>query len=61
MRIHASQKFGTLAVCRKIREETGLYIALIYLTTDKEFNCDLYITDIGERILQWIEPSKNRP
>ncbi len=39
-------------VCREIREETGLHTAPVYLTTDKGFNCDLYTTDIGERILQ---------
>ncbi len=40
------------AVCRETREETGLHIALVYLTTDKDFNYDLYTTDIGERIPQ---------
>ncbi len=49
------------AVCRETREETGLHIAPVYLTIDKSFNCDLYTTDIGERIPQWMEPSKNRP
>ncbi len=49
------------AVCRETREETGLHIASVYLITDKSFNCDLYTTDIGERIPQWIEPSKNEP
>ncbi len=39
-------------ICREIREETGLYIALVYLTMDKGFNCDLYTTDIEERIPQ---------
>ncbi len=29
------------AVCREIREEIGLYIASVYLITDKGFNCDL--------------------
>ncbi len=38
------------AVCRKIREKMGLYTALIYLITDKGFNCDLYTTNIGKRI-----------
>ena len=37
------------AVCREIRKEMGLYIASVYLITDKGFNCDLYITDIEER------------
>ncbi len=49
------------AVCRETREKTGLYTAPVYLITDKDFNCDLYITDIEERIPQWMEPSKNRP
>ncbi len=40
------------AVCRETREETGLNIASVYLITDKSFNCDLYTTDIGEKILQ---------
>ena len=48
-------------VCRKIREETGLHTTPIYLTIDKSFNCNIYIMDIGERISQWIESSKNRP
>ncbi len=47
------------AVCRETREKMGLYIASVYLITDKGFNCDLYTTDIGERILQWMEPNKN--
>jgi len=37
------------AICREIREEMGLYIASVYLTIDKGFNYDLYITDIGEK------------
>ncbi len=49
------------AVCRETREETGLYTTLVYLITDKGFNCDLYTTDIGERIPQWIKSNKNRP
>src|SRR6266542_805001 len=36
--------------CKETREETGLYTASVYLITDKSFNCDLYTTDIGERI-----------
>ncbi len=40
------------AVCREIKEETGLHTAPVYLTTDKSFNCDLYTTDIGKRISQ---------
>ncbi len=47
------------AVYREIREETGLHITPIYLTTDKSFNCDLYTTDIGEKIPQWMKPNKN--
>jgi len=47
-------------VCRETRKETGLHTTPIYLTTDKSFNCNLYTTEIGERISQWIEPSKNR-
>ncbi len=38
------------AVCREIREKTGLHMALVYLIIDKNFNCDLYTTDIKERI-----------
>ncbi len=49
------------AVCREIREETNLYTTPVYLTMDKGFNCDLYTTDIGERISQQMEPSKNGP
>src|SRR6266540_5213191 len=37
------------AVCRETREETGLYTAPKYLYKDDRFNCDLYITNIGER------------
>ncbi len=40
------------AVCREIREETGLYTAPVYLTMNKDFNCNLYTIDIGERISQ---------
>ena len=47
------------ATCRKTREEMGLHTVLVYLTTDKSFNCDLYTMNIGERIPQWIKPSKN--
>ncbi len=49
------------AVCRETREEMGLHIILVYLITDKSFNCDIYTIDIGERISQWIESNKNRP
>jgi len=37
-------------VYREIREETGLHIASVYLTIDKDFNCDLYTIDIGKKI-----------
>ncbi len=39
------------AVCREIREETGLYTALKYLIKDNRFNCDIYTMDIttGEK------------
>src|SRR6266540_2505329 len=47
------------AVYRETREEIGLYTILVYLTIDKDFNCDLYITDIGKEIPQWMEPNKN--
>ena len=40
------------AACRETKEETGLHTALVYLTTDKRFNCNLYTTDIGERAPQ---------
>ncbi len=56
-----SEEISYQAVCRETREETGLHTAPVYLTTDKGFNCDLYTTDIGERIPQWMEPSKNGP
>ncbi len=39
------------AIYREIREEMGLHIAPVYLIIDKSFNCNLYTTDIGERIL----------
>src|SRR6266542_4675609 len=47
------------AVCREIREETGLHTASVYLISDKSFNCDLYTMDIGERTSQWMESNKN--
>ena len=47
------------AVYRETREETGLHTVPVYLITDKSFNCDIYNMDIGERILLWMEPSKN--
>jgi len=40
------------AVCKETREEIGLYMTLIYLITDKGFNCNLYTTDIEKRIFQ---------
>ncbi len=48
------------AICRKTREETDLHTVPVYLITDKSFNCDLYITDIGERVSQQMEFNKNR-
>jgi len=48
------------AVCRKTKKEIGLHTVSVYLITDKGFNYDLYITDIGKRIFQWMESSKNR-
>src|SRR6266498_2643908 len=56
-----SEEMSYQAACRETREETGLHTAPVYLTTDKGFNCDLYTTDIEERIPQWMEPSKNGP
>ncbi len=47
------------AVCKEIREETSLHTASVYLIIDKGFNCDIYTTDIGGRISQWMEPNKN--
>ena len=38
------------AVCRETRKEIGFYTASMYLITDKGFNCNLYITDIRERV-----------
>src|SRR6266542_1547797 len=38
------------AVCRETKEETGLHTASVYLITNKGFNCDIYTTDVGERI-----------
>ncbi len=38
------------AVCQETKKEMELHIIPVYLTTDKSFNCDLYTTDIGERI-----------
>ncbi len=40
------------AVYRETREEIGLHTTPVYLITDKSFNCDLYIMNIGERIPQ---------
>ncbi len=44
------KKISYQAICREIRKEIGLHIALVYFTIDKNFNCDLYITDIEKRI-----------
>ena len=49
------------AVIRETVEETGLTVALKYLCKDNRFNCDLYITDIGDRKPEWIEPEKMGP
>ena len=38
------------AVCRKTREETGLHTTPVYFIINKDFNCDLYITNIEKRI-----------
>ncbi len=56
-----SEETSYQAVYRETREKTGLHIALLYLTIDKGFNCNLYTTDIREKIPQWIEPNKNGP
>ena len=45
-----SKETSYQAICRETREETDLYTASVYLTTDKGFNCDFYITNIGIRI-----------
>ncbi len=37
-------------VYRKIKVEIGFHMASVYFTTDKGFNCNLYITDIGKRV-----------
>jgi len=47
-----SGKTSYQAICRETREEMGLHITPVYLTTDKGFNCDIYTTNIGERISQ---------
>ncbi len=47
------------AVYRETREETGLHTIPVYLIKDKGFNCDVYTIDIGEKIPQWMKPSKN--
>ncbi len=46
---------------RETRKEMGLHTALVYLITDRGFNCDLYTIDIRERIPQWMESNKNEP
>ncbi len=43
------------------RKDAKYILNVLYIITDKGFNCDIYTTDIGERISQWIEPSKNEP
>ncbi len=54
------RKTSYQAVCREIRKEIGLHIAPVYLIKDKSFNCNLYTTDIREKIPQQIKSSKNR-
>jgi len=47
-----SEETSYQAVYRETREETGLHTVSVYLITDKDFNCDIYTTNIGERIPQ---------
>ncbi len=47
------------AVIRETTEETGLNTAPKYLCKDDRFNCDLYITNIGDRKPRWTESEKN--
>ncbi len=47
-----SEETSYQAVCKETRKETGLHITPVYLVTDKSFNYDIYITDIGEKIPQ---------
>ena len=47
-----SEETSYQAVYRETREETGLHTVSVYLITDKDFNCDVYTMDIGERISQ---------
>jgi len=54
-----SRKTSYQAICKETKKEIGLYTIPVYLITDKDFNCDLYTIDIGERILQWMESNKN--
>ncbi len=49
------------AVIRETIEETGLTSVPKYLCKDDRFNCDLYITDIGDRKSEWTEPDKMGP
>ncbi len=47
-------------VCRKTREETGIYTAPKYLTKDDKFNCNIYTINITEEEKsQWMESEKN--
>ena len=46
------EKTSYQAACKETREEISLHTAPVYLITDKSFNCDLYTTDIRERIPQ---------
>ncbi len=45
-------KISYQAVYREIKKKMGLHTILVYFIIDKGFNCNLYITDIGERIFQ---------
>ncbi len=49
------------AVIRKTIEETGLTLAPKYLCKNDRFNCDLYITNIGDRKSEQTEPDKMGP
>jgi len=40
------------AICKEIKKETELHTILVYFITNKGFNCDFYITNIGKRVSQ---------
>ena len=40
------------AVCRETSEKIGLHTVPVYFIINKSFNCNLYTTDIEERISQ---------